>query len=88
MTGLEFPRANFESVLSGCREIDLVPSRLEEKMRTAYRQMTELWNGDKGIFDLRTAAYVIALRRIAARYETDNWATPAGGKAVAALAAS
>jgi glutamate dehydrogenase (NAD(P)+) len=42
---------------------------LDEKMRTAYREMSEPWNGNKGIVDLRTAAYVIALRRIAARYE-------------------
>ncbi len=69
MTGLKFPRADFESVLAGGREIDLVRSGLEEKMRSAYREMSELWNGDKGIVDLRTAAYVIALRRIAARYE-------------------
>ena len=69
MTGLKFPRADFESVLAGGREIDLVRSGLEEKMRTAYCEMSELWNGDKGIDDLRTAAYVIALRRIAARYE-------------------
>jgi glutamate dehydrogenase (NAD(P)+) len=69
MTGLEFPRADVESVLTGGREIDLVRSGLEEKMRTAYREMSELWNGDKGIVDLRTSAYVIALRRIAARYE-------------------
>lgn len=69
MTGLKFPRADFESVLAGGREIDLVRSGLEEKMRTAYREMSELWNGDKGIVDLRTAAYVIALKRIAARYE-------------------
>jgi glutamate dehydrogenase (NAD(P)+) len=45
MTGLEFPRADIESVLTGAREIDLVRSRLEEKMRTAYREMSELWNG-------------------------------------------
>jgi hypothetical protein len=43
---------------------------LKEKMRSAYREMSELWNGDKGIVDLRTVAYVIALRRIAARYES------------------
>jgi hypothetical protein len=29
--------------------------------------MSELWNGDKGIVDLRSAANVIALSRIAAR---------------------
>jgi glutamate dehydrogenase (NAD(P)+) len=69
MTGLEFPRADIKSVLTGAREIDLVRSRLEEKMRTAYREMSELWNGHEGIVDLRTAAYVIALRRLAARYE-------------------
>ena len=51
------------------REIDLVRSGLEEKMRTTYSQMSHLWNQAEGIDDLRSAAYVIALTRIKGIYE-------------------
>ena len=55
--------------LGGAREIDLVRSGLEEKMRTTYAQMSHLWNRAEGIDDLRSAAYVIALTRIKGTYE-------------------
>ncbi|GLQ12508.1 glutamate dehydrogenase [Devosia yakushimensis] len=55
--------------LGGGREIDLVRSGLEEKMRSTYAQMSHLWNNAEGIDDLRTAAYVIALTRIKGIYE-------------------
>jgi glutamate dehydrogenase (NAD(P)+) len=57
------------SALGGAREIDLVRSGLEEKMRTTYAQMSHLWNKAEGIDDLRSAAYVIALTRIKGIYE-------------------
>ncbi|MER8824689.1 Glu/Leu/Phe/Val dehydrogenase [Mesorhizobium sp. M0991] len=55
--------------LGGAREIDLVRSGLEEKMRSTYAQMSHLWNNAEGIDDLRSAAYVIALTRIKGIYE-------------------
>lgn len=55
--------------LGGASEIELVRSGLEEKMRTAYGQMSHLWNNAHGIDDLRTAAYVIALTRIKGIYD-------------------
>lgn len=55
--------------LGGAREIDLVRSGLEEKMRSTYAQMSHLWNKADGIDDLRSAAYVIALTRIKGLYE-------------------
>lgn len=55
--------------LGGAREIDLVRSGLEEKMRTTYTQMSHLWNNAEGIDDLRSAAYVIALTRIKGIYD-------------------
>ena len=55
--------------MGGAREIDLVRSGLEEKMRTTYAQMSHLWNNAGGIEDLRTAAYVIALTRIKGIYD-------------------
>lgn len=55
--------------LGGAREIDLVRSGLEEKMRSTYAQMSHLWNNAEGIDNLRSAAYVIALTRIKGIYE-------------------
>lgn len=54
----------------GSEEIDLVRSGLESKMRAVYAQMSDLWHKNPAIPDLRTAAYVIALNRIKAIYET------------------
>lgn len=54
---------------AGASEIELVRSGLEEKMRTAYAQMSHLWNYAPEIEDLRTAAYVIALTRIKGVYD-------------------
>ncbi|HZU65282.1 MAG TPA: Glu/Leu/Phe/Val dehydrogenase [Novosphingobium sp.] len=55
--------------IGAAREIDLVRSGLEEKMRATYAQMSHLWNSAEQIDDLRTAAYVIALTRIRGLYE-------------------
>jgi glutamate dehydrogenase (NAD(P)+) len=68
MTGSKFPEDNAAVFLDGAREIDLVRSGLDEKIRSAYAEMSELWNNDESIPDLRTAAYVIAVKRIATTY--------------------
>lgn len=67
MTGSAFPRET-EHFLEGAREIDLVRSGLEDKMRATYAEMSRLWNSDARVPDLRTAAYLIAVRRIAEHY--------------------
>ncbi|MBW6417173.1 Glu/Leu/Phe/Val dehydrogenase [Celeribacter sp. PS-C1] len=68
MTGCHFPAESAEPFLSGAREIDLVRSGLDEKMRSAYGEMSRLWNSSDDIPDLRTAAYIIAVKRIAEIY--------------------
>ena len=69
MTGISFPADQASEFMSGAREIDLVRSGLDDKMRSAYAEMSALWNSDPDIPDLRTAAYVIAVRRIAEIYK-------------------
>ncbi len=56
--------------LFGGQEIDLVRSGLESKIRAVYEQVSNLWNENEQISDLRTAAYVIALNRMKTIYET------------------
>jgi Glutamate dehydrogenase/leucine dehydrogenase len=69
MTGCNFPQDGADAFLSGAREIDLVRSGLDEKMRSAYGEMSRLWNTSEDIPDLRTAAYIIAVRRLADIYK-------------------
>jgi glutamate dehydrogenase (NAD(P)+) len=69
MTGNHFPADNASAFLEGAREIDLVRSGLEDKMRSAYGEMSRLWNSDARVPDLRTAAYLIAVSRIAEHYK-------------------
>ena len=69
MTGHVFPNEDAAGFLHGAREIDLVRSGLEDKMRSAYDEMSRLWNENPDVPDLRTAAYMIAVRRIASIYD-------------------
>ncbi len=52
----------------GADEIDLVRSGLEETMVTAYGQIREIMHRKKDVKDLRTAAFVNALGKIASDY--------------------
>ena len=55
-------------VARGADEIDLVNSGLEETMITAYRQIYEEWRADTQVPDLRTAAFISAIKKIAVSY--------------------
>jgi glutamate dehydrogenase (NAD(P)+) len=45
-----------------------VRSGLEETMVTSYRQIRDVWKRKKNVEDLRTAAFVNALNKIANDY--------------------
>ncbi|MCI4664072.1 MAG: Glu/Leu/Phe/Val dehydrogenase [Neomegalonema sp.] len=68
MTGQAFPAELTERFLSGSSEIDLVRSGLDDTMRGAYGDMRELWRRREDVPDLRTAAYMIAIGRVADSY--------------------
>ena len=57
-----------EKYLRGADELELVRSGLDDTMRTAYDAMRALWHDRPGIVDLRTAAYVVAIGKVAASY--------------------
>ncbi|MEL6316414.1 MAG: Glu/Leu/Phe/Val dehydrogenase dimerization domain-containing protein [Pseudomonadota bacterium] len=65
MTGGDFPPGLRERYLKGVDEIDLVRSGLDDSMRRAYQAMRERWRGRADVPDLRTAAYLIAIERVA-----------------------
>ena len=68
MMDRDFPVDLKEIITNGATEIDLVRSGLEETMRNGYKKISRKWHADKRIRDLRTAAMVIAIKRIADSY--------------------
>ncbi len=56
--------------LEGSDELALVRSGLDDTMRTAYQSMREVWLGREGVEDLRVAAYIVAIGRVADSYRS------------------
>ncbi|WP_283178468.1 Glu/Leu/Phe/Val dehydrogenase [Gemmobacter sp. 24YEA27] len=59
-----------ERFLTGSDELALVRSGLDDTMRTAYQSMREVWHGRDDVEDLRTAAYIVAIDRVAKTYRS------------------
>ena len=68
LTGKTLSAAERAEVVHGADEIDLVNSGLEETMITAYQHIHEVWKSNPDIPDLRTAAFVDAIDKIAVSY--------------------
>lgn len=61
---------NFKSkYLRGAGELELVRSGLDDTMRTAYQSMREVWHARDDVLDLRTAAYLVSIDKVAASYK-------------------
>ena len=56
--------------LRGADELELVRSGLDDTMRIAYQAMREVWHGRPEVTDLRMAAYVVAIDRVAKSYRS------------------
>ena len=56
--------------LRGAGELELVRSGLDDTMRAAYNAMREVWHGRQDVEDLRVAAYIVSISRIAAAYQS------------------
>ncbi|WP_305969546.1 MULTISPECIES: Glu/Leu/Phe/Val family dehydrogenase [unclassified Mameliella] len=54
--------------LRGADELELVRSGLDDTMRIAYQSISEVWHSRKDVTDLRTAAFIVAIDRVAASY--------------------
>jgi glutamate dehydrogenase (NAD(P)+) len=67
-TGQSFPDAERRVIVHGPDEIDLVNSGLEETMIGAHQHIRELARRDPRITDLRTAAFLSALHKVATAY--------------------
>jgi glutamate dehydrogenase (NAD(P)+) len=59
-----------DKYLRGAGELELVRSGLDDTMRGAYQAMREVWHGRGDVEDLRVAAYIVAISRVASAYQS------------------
>jgi glutamate dehydrogenase (NAD(P)+) len=59
-----------DKYLRGAGELELVRSGLDDTMRGAYQAMRETWHGRADVEDLRVAAYIVAISRVASTYQS------------------
>ena len=55
--------------LKGAGELELVRSGLDDTMRVALQSMRALWHEREAVTDLRMAAYLVSIEKIAASYK-------------------
>jgi glutamate dehydrogenase (NAD(P)+) len=68
LSGKRVSDSNREFIMHGPEEQDLVHSGLEETMISATREIMDIWNSNPEIPDMRTAAYVSAINKVATSY--------------------
>jgi len=68
MTGKTISEKDKQTIAHGADEVDLVHSGLEETMIDATREIIDIWNNNPEIPDMRTAAYVSAINKVARTY--------------------
>jgi len=68
LTGKKVSDKEREFILHGADEADLVYSGLEETMTAATREIMDYWHKNPTVPDMRTAAYVVAINKVATSY--------------------
>jgi glutamate dehydrogenase (NAD(P)+) len=68
LTGQRIEEAARKKLMHGPDEVDLVYSGLEETMITATREIIECWKANPEIQDMRTASFVVAIKKVATIY--------------------
>jgi len=68
LSGKKVGAAERAFIMHGPEEVDLVHSGLEETMITATREIMAIWQSNPEIPDMRTAAYVNAINKVATSY--------------------
>lgn len=68
LTGKQLPDHLRKDLMLHTDELTLVRSGLDDTMRLAYQQMRSVYHSHAGIKDFRTAAYLVAVRKIAQTY--------------------
>jgi glutamate dehydrogenase (NAD(P)+) len=68
LTGKQVAEKERGQIMHGADEADLVYSGLEETMITATREIMDYWQKNPSVPDMRTAAYVVAINKVATSY--------------------
>jgi glutamate dehydrogenase (NAD(P)+) len=68
LTGKNVSSLERDFIVHGADEVDLVRSGLEETMISATREIVDIWQKNPAIPDMRTAAYVCAINKVATSY--------------------
>jgi len=68
LTGRHISDEMRHSLLKGADELDLVRSGLEDAMRNAFFNIKQVKDSMEGVTDFRTAAYILALKKISRTY--------------------
>ena len=68
LTGKKVREDESKLIMHGPDEVDLVRSGLEETMMTATTEIMDIWKSNPEIPDMRTAAYVVAINKVATSY--------------------
>ncbi len=68
LSGKTVSQKERDFIMHGPEEQDLVHSGLEETMISATREIMEIWKSNPAIPDMRTAAYVSAINKVANSY--------------------
>lgn len=68
LSGKKVKKEHRDIITHGPDEVDLVYSGLEETMVTAVNEVMECWKQNPAIPDMRTAAYVVAINKVATSY--------------------
>ncbi|MBL0357418.1 MAG: Glu/Leu/Phe/Val dehydrogenase [Chitinophagaceae bacterium] len=68
LSGKQVNETERKLIMHGADEHDLVHSGLEETMINATREIVEVWKSNPAIPDMRTAAYVSAINKVATSY--------------------
>lgn len=69
-TGTIVPQQLKDQLTQGADELALVRSGLDDTMRQAYNEIREIYLNRPNVPDLRTAAYMLAIERIAQSHQT------------------
>ena len=68
LSGKKVVEKEGEFIMHGPDEVDLVYSGLEETMITATREIMDTWKANPQLPDMRTAAFVVAINKVATSY--------------------
>lgn len=68
LVGNKFPKEKRQQLISGTDEKDLVNSGLEETMVCAYQEILDIRRRSNTAEDMRTAAYICAIQKVARGY--------------------